>query len=190
MMSNLIFQDIKYKRKCVSKVKKLYNKAFPKDEKVPFTVLKLNAKKDRARFYGIYDGDTFVGLIYNIFYKDIVYIFYFAISEELRNKGYGSKVLEEIKEKYKEYRIILMMEEINQNSNNYKERIKRRDFYYKNAFRNFNYKIKEAGVTYEMLGYSNENKSVSREEYKGLMRNYWGEILYKCVYEKYINKDV
>ena len=74
-----------------------------------------------------------------------------------------------------------MIEEIDENSNNYNERLKRKKFYLNNGFKDLNYKVKEAGVIYEMLGYNNE---VTHEEYRDLMKYYFGEILYNYVYKK------
>ena len=45
--------------------------------------------------------------VYNVYYKDIILIYYFAIDEELRGQGYGSRVLEYIKQKYNKNRIVL-----------------------------------------------------------------------------------
>lgn len=180
-MAELLFLDIKDDKKCKKEVKKLYNIAFPRNEKFPFFALNFLSRNNKAKFYGIYDKDNFIGLLYSIYYKDIVYVFYFAISEGLRGKRYGSKVLESIKEKYSKYRIILMIEEIDENSNNYNERVKRKKFYLNNGFKDLNYKVKEAGVIYEMLGYNNE---VTHEEYRDLMKYYFGETLYNYVYKK------
>ena len=47
--------------------------------------------------------------------------------------------------------------------------------------KDLNYKVKEAGVIYEMLGYNNE---VTHEEYRNLMKYYFGETLYNYVYKK------
>lgn len=180
-MSDLTFIDMKKNNYCKKKIKKLYYEAFPRNERVPFTFLKLSARKNKAIFFGIYDKDCFIGLIYNIYYKDIVYVYYLAIDKNLRGKGYGSKILETIKKEYNQCRIILMSEEINESSNNYEERIKRKRFYNNNGFRDLYYKVKEAGVIYDMLGYG---KEVSHKEYKELMKNYWGTFLYKHIYEK------
>lgn len=179
-MSNLTFLDIKNNKGCSKKVGKLYNVAFPKEERVPIWILKLLARENKAKFYGIYDNKKFVGLIYNVYYKDIIFIFYFAIDKELRGQGYGSKVLEFIKQKYNKYRIILCIEEIDKNSNNYNQRIKRKEFYIKNGFKEANYTIKERNIIYEMLYY---NKKVSLQEYKELIKNYFGKILYRYFYK-------
>lgn len=186
MMIDLIFLDVKKNARCKKEVKKLYHEAFPRNESAPFSVLTFFAKKRKAKFCGIYDKDTFVGLVYNIYYRDIVYIYYLAIEKELRGKGYGSRVLETLKQKYRERRIILMMEEMDENSDNYEERVKRQKFYHNSGFIDLNYKVKEAKVVYEMLEADNVKRQVSRGEYMDLMRNFWGEILYKYVYEKII----
>lgn len=88
-MNNLNFLDIKNNRECNKKVIKLYKEAFPKEERIPIWLLKKLARKNKANFYGIYDNEKFIGLIYNIYYKDIVFIFYLAIDKETRGKGYG-----------------------------------------------------------------------------------------------------
>lgn len=178
-MTNLTFLNIRNKKECRKKLKKLYNEAFPKEERIPIWLLELLTRKKEAKFYSIYDKEKFVGLIYNIYYKDIVFIFYLAIDEELRGQGYGRKVLEFIKKEYSNLRIILSIEQINQNSNNYKQRIKRIEFYIKNGFRDAHYTIKERNVKYEMLYY---NKNVTLYEFKELMKNYFGKILYKYFY--------
>ena len=180
-MNNLDFIDIKNNKKCNKKVIKLYNEAFPKDERIPIWLLKLLARKNKAKFYGIYDNEKFVGLIYNIFYKDIVFVFYLAIDKPTRGHGYGTKVLDSIKEKYKNYRIILCIEAVDESSNNYEQRIKRKNFYLKNGFKDSNYTIVEKNVIYEMLYYK---QNVTLQEFHRLMRNYFGKILHKYFYRR------
>lgn len=181
-MNTLKFIEIKDNSECNKKVKKLYYEAFPKNERAPFSLMKRFAKGNKADFFGVYDNDIFVGLVYNIYYKDIVYVYYLAIEKSLRGKGYGSGVLESIKEKYTMQRVILMAEETDADSTNYKERMKRKEFYYGNGFRELNYKVKEAGVMYDMLSCNGEGQEVNRDEYFDLMRNYWGDFLYRHVY--------
>lgn len=178
-MINLKFINIKNNNEYNKKVKRLYNSAFPKEERIPMLLLKLLARKDKATFYGIFDDEKFIGLIYNIYYKDIVFIYFFAIDKELRSQGYGSKVLEFIKQKYNKHRIILGIEQLDKSSKNYEQRIKRKEFYIKNGFKEANYTTKEKNVVFEMLYYSENNKQVTFEEYKKMMKEFFGRILYK-----------
>lgn len=183
-MSNLTFLNIKRNRECTKKTKKLYNEAFPEDERIPIWILKILSRKNKAKFYSIYDKTKFIGLVYNIYYKNIVFIFYFAINKEYRGQGYGSKIIEIIKQKYSNSRIILSIEQIDENSSNYKQRIKRKEFYLKNGFKESNYTIKEKGIIYEMLYYNENDKSVELQEFQEMMKNYFGKILYKHFYKK------
>ena len=86
-MMNLSFIDVNCNREYNKKVEKLYNSAFPKEERIPIFFLKLLARKNKAKFYGINDDKKFIGLVYNVYYKDIILIYYFAIDEELRGQG-------------------------------------------------------------------------------------------------------
>lgn len=176
-MNNLDFIDIKKNKK----VTKLYNEAFPKDERIPIWLLKILVRKNKAKFYGIYDNEKFVGLVYNIFYKDIVFVFYLAIDKGTREQGYGTKVLDSIKQKYKNSRIILCIEPVDENSDNYEQRVKRKNFYLKNGFEDSNYIIKERNIIYEMLYY---NENVALQEFEEMMKNYFGKMLYEKFYKK------
>lgn len=184
-MKNLNFIDIKNNKECNKKVIKLYNEAFPKEERIPIWILKRLIRKNKAHFYGIYDNEKFIGLIYNIYYKDIVFVFYLAIDKETRGQGYGSKILEFIKQTYTKHRIILCIEQMDKNSNNYEQRKKRKEFYIKNGFKDANYSVKEKGVLYDMLYYNEDDKTVEIQEFKELMKNYFGKILYQRFYKKF-----
>lgn len=164
------------------KMKSLYFSAFPKNERCPYSILISRLKKNRGEFLAIYDNDAFIGIIYNIVFKDIVYIYYFAIEEIFRNKGYGSKVLTDIKEKYKDKRIILMAETLDEQASNYEERVNRNKFYNKNGFIYLGYTVREVDVIYDMLGYC--IKTVHKEDYKDLIKFYFGKFMYNHLYKK------
>ena len=173
-----------YSKECDKrKIKKLYYSAFPKNERCPYSILKSRVRKKRGEFFAIYEVDTFIGLIYNITHKDMVYIYYFAIEESSRNKGYGSKILTDIKEMYKDKRITLMAETLDANANNFQERINRNKFYSKNGFYNLGYTIRELDVVYDMLG-TDKSNIVKKEEFKELIKFYFGNFFYNRVYKK------
>lgn len=166
-----------------SEIKKLYKEAFPKYERAPMWLLKKLAKKNESGFYGIYDEEKFVGLLYNVYYEDIVFIFYLAIDEKLRGQGYGSKIIQLIKHKYSERRIILNIEKVDSSYKNNEQRIRRKKFYEKNGFFSLNYTVKEGPEIYEMLCYSKNNSKVSKEEYFKLLKNFFGSFVY-MIYRK------
>ena len=175
-----IVKDRRYHRNTIN----LYRNAFPIAERIPVFIMKSRAKRGKAGFYSLMENDKFVGLAYQVFYKDIVYIFFFAIEESLRGQGYGSNVLSCIKEQYPDKRIILMAEAPDEKSRNNEERIKRIRFYNSNGFNEIGYNVMEVGVIYTMLCYNSNGKEVSKPEFRELMREFWGDFLFEHMYKK------
>ena len=73
-------------------VKELYLSAFPAVERVPFWLLMKKSKNDGVDFYAIYDEEKWIGLIYAITDGEVVYVYYYAISEKERGHGIGVAV--------------------------------------------------------------------------------------------------
>ena len=185
-MFNLNYIEYSLLEKDKIKVESLYNKAFPVEERCPHSILITKSKKKKGQYLVIYDHNLFVGFIYVITFKDIVYIYYFAIEEDLRGKGYGTKVLTDIKKMFTNQRLILMAETLDSSANNYQERLMRNEFYKKNGFIYLGYTIMEFTVTYDMLGL--ESAPVSKLEYKELICYYFGKSFYNFIYRK--NTDI
>ncbi|MEC6748680.1 GNAT family N-acetyltransferase [Marinilactibacillus sp. XAAS-LB27] len=157
------------------KVKNLYMNEFPKYERYPFWFLKYQSKKKNSDFYVIYDDNEYVGLLYLIYYKDIVYILYLAINHSKQSKGYGSKILNQLSQTYRGKRLLLNIEKIDSTAYNWEQRIKRKKFYKKNDFTNTNFEITNKHVVYEILF---QGKEVYENEYHRLFKSYLGSILY------------
>lgn len=159
-------------------VKKLYLSAFPKNERPPFFMLKAGVKKGAGDFFVARDGELFVGFAYTVIYKDLAYLFYFAIDDALRGKGYGSAVLTELKRIYGEKRFFLAREMLDKDAPNYDERVKRREFYLKNGFTDLPIKIKEVSVTFDVMGI---DCTVKKEEYDAMMTAFCGKLIRRFV---------
>ncbi len=155
-------------------IKKLYKTAFPADERAPFWVLKRNSGKKGVDFWGIYDEEEWVGLAYVISCSDLSYLFYFAISDGQRGKGYGSATLHALKEKYAKQRLFLAIEELDEKAENYAERVSRKQFYLRNGLTEMHCRLREAKVVYEVLGTGGR---IEPGEFKKLARYYLGTVL-------------
>ena len=70
-----------------------------------------------------YDEDTLIGLSYVFIHKDIAYLGYLAVEENLRNQGYGSKILQAIRKELSDCRIVIDIEVVDKNAENYEERV-------------------------------------------------------------------
>lgn len=160
------------------RIKNLYKKAFPIEERAPFFMIKKNAINGKASMLVVKDRDEFIGFLYLVCHLDMAYLFFFAIEPDKRGKGYGSIVLGKLKEKYAGKRLFLAREQLDENSNNYEERVKRHEFYLRNGFEDLPCKIKEAGVIYDVMGIGG---NISALEYDGLISSWAGKWIRRIV---------
>lgn len=152
------------------KISRLYKTAFPADERAPMWLLAWKSKKDYVDFWGIYWDGKWAGLAYVISEGTASYLFYLALSENLRGKGLGSKALQSIKKHYGLQRLFLALEQLDKSAENYEERIRRRSFYLKNGLKPLPLTIREAAVIYDVMG----TGEIQPEEYESMMRKYLG----------------
>ena len=155
-------------------VNDLYRKAFPGAHRIPVWLLNYKLKKGKKGFNILYEEDTWIGLIYSTEYKDIVFLQFLAISESFRSEGYGSKVLDSMRDIHFGKRLILNIEELDEQAKNCQQRIKRKAFYEKNGFRSSGYIVKEPEARYEMLVLGG---SISKAEIEAIYKNLFGNVL-------------
>ena len=115
-----------------NRIEELYEESFPAEEKKAFALL-LRQQEDVGLLV-IEEKDCFCGFFSLILYKDIVAIDYFAISGNMRGKGYGSAALTFLREYYPEMRILLEIETPYEGAENIKQRLSRQGFYERNGF--------------------------------------------------------
>lgn len=176
------FRNYKNDRQIAKEIQRLYCEAFPKKERLPFFFLKHKANRQVADLIGVYDDSQFVGMLYCVYHRDIVFVFYLAVVGEGRGKGYGSRILAKLRRRHEGKSIVLSIEDVDEESENYMQRKKRKKFYLCNGFREAGYKTRENGVVYEFLCCG---RQVDAEEYWALLRNYLGSFLYR-IYGKRI----
>lgn len=168
-----------------SAVKKLYLSAFPADERAPFFLLLMRAKAGKADILTAHDGKIFIGFAYVVRWKNLVYLFYLAVDENKRGMGYGRKIIEAVKSRYKGSRIFIAREQLDKSAENYAQRVNRRNFYIKCGFRDLPYCIKEASVIYDVMSVGG---IVRPAEYNALITSWSGKILKSFVDMKMIKK--
>ena len=160
----------------------VHNEAFPKEERVSFAFFTFQEKRGKGCFYEARDEGQFVGLVYTIVKKKFVYIFYLAVSSHSRGHGYGSLILDAIKEQYPKSIFVLLIEDTdNKKAHNYKQRLKRLAFYQKNGFHQTHTKIIEQGVKYEIMA----TASIKKEEYYAIVKPFFSNLFYY-----FIHKDI
>lgn len=122
-------------------IEPLFISAFPSDERPPADYFFSSFDKTNNHLYGFYDSGLFVGFSSVIIYKDICYIFFLAVKESQRNKGYGSQILKQIKDMYKDYVLLLCYEDVDPSYKDYENRKRREQFYMKNGFKRIRLKL-------------------------------------------------
>jgi GNAT superfamily N-acetyltransferase len=157
-----------------TRVKSLYENAFPKSERAPFWFLRYKAKQSNVSFNSLYDDETWIGLLYSMEYRDILLVLYLAIDASCRSGGYGSKVLTALRADHPDKRIVLGIEKIDDQADNYAQRVKRKSFYEKNGYTFSGIIVEELGQPFEILV---SGGSITPEETWAVWRSLLGKIL-------------
>ena len=162
-------------------IEPLYISAFPEEERPPEWLFFENALKEDNELLGFYDGDKFIGFTNLLFYKDLCYMFFLAVSPEARNKGYGSQIIQEAFKLYPNNTFVLCYEEIDDKYPDIELRKRRKNFYYRNGFKDNEMKTCEYGVNYETC-YIGSHK-VNFEDYLGLYKSVFGDKIESIIKE-------
>ena len=169
----LQIREITKKSKDFNLVKDLYYSAFPVSEQAPMWLLLKQAKKDFVNFVAYYDKDEFVGFTYTTTHGNLTYLLYIAINADIRSKGYGSQILNCIKDFYPDNRIILNIETEDEKADNNEERKKRKNFYTKNGYSPAGFLVNMNDGIFEMLI---NNGVCTSDEFLVLFKKYIGFI--------------
>lgn len=160
----------------IEKIKELYHEAFPKSERMPMRFLLRKAKKDFVDFLAIYDDEVFIGFTYIITEGSLIYVLYLAIDESVRSKGYGSRVLAQIKEMYSNNRIILIIEVTDETAANYEQRVTRKNFYIRNGYQSSGLIYQDRWGLYEVML---NGDTVESEAFYHLLKKFQGSLLFR-----------
>ena len=133
------------------KIKALYLEAFPKEERIPWWLMQAATVRDGTEVTAYYDGDVFCGFTYSAAYEKTLFVLFLAVEKEVRGSGYGSSILEYLKKSDPERTILLNVELLDPNADNYAQRLQRMAFYKKNGFYDTGYNIDEVGGTFRVL---------------------------------------
>ena len=150
---NILSMNLKYvlvdkDNKDIAKTKHLFEHAFPVEERPPFNIF-ITFKKQEL--YNVYLNDEFVGLVDLVIKDDIIYLFFLAVKKKYRYQGIGSQILHDLQDKYINYNIFLLAEEVNDKYIDNINRIKRLKFYERNGFKVSSTIISEYNIRYQVL---------------------------------------
>jgi GNAT superfamily N-acetyltransferase len=102
-------------------------------------------------FLSFSDEGVFVGFAYLVSYKKTTFVLYLAVDGSLRGKGYGSRVLSQIKAEKTGQRTVLNIEPLDEKAPNAEQRRKRLAFYERNGFSESGYVSRDPSSIYDVL---------------------------------------
>ena len=152
----------------------LYETAFPKEEQIPWDDLVRLIGEMNLDFTAYYEGEDFVGFTIVYPRPSFNWYWYFAVKEELRGKGLGQQILNQLIDKYKGQSWVLDMESPRQECANKEQRLRRQAFYLRNGFRETNvYRSwDDLEMTIMMMGPGTFTLQ-NWDEIVGELRKYW-----------------
>lgn len=127
------FVEITLNDRYYDKTISLYERSFPVNERRDLTPI-IKDESDDDEVLALIDNDDYIGFVVLLNHDDISHIIYFAIEEKYRDHGYGSTILNMLKQRYPDKKIIADVEEPEEGSFNYRQRLKRVEFYKRNGF--------------------------------------------------------
>ena len=148
--------------------KDLFESAFPPEERPPFFVLRLRARRC-TDWWVIQSGGQNAGFFYVIRDERLAYLFFFAVDEQFRGQGIGSEALRQLLSLYQRQTFFLAVEPPDETADNYAMRIRRIGFYRRNGLHPLDQWVREGDVVYSLLGVGNRIES---EDYHRLI-NAW-----------------
>lgn len=113
---------------------KINEEAFPISERMSFDEIFDFASKTNTDVLGIYNEETAVGFAVILKNSECGYVYFFAIDYRMRSKGFGSAALQKMMSEYSGLQLVLDFEVIDENAENNKQRIRRKNFYLRCGF--------------------------------------------------------
>ena len=157
------------KQKDYHSVVELMLAAFPPKERIPVWILNLLSRKRNVNFNAWYDNKELCGITYTIESEKMMFLLYFAVNSKLRSKGYGSRIIHELKQTARDREIILNVEKPDQSAENNAQRVQRIAFYKRNGFYQSEFDLCIEGTDYLVFS---TNVVPDKTEFCSILKKY------------------
>lgn len=104
----LIAEPISFRNRGVSR--KIYNDAFPKEDRMPFWLMPTMAKGRATEMHVYRDGDAYCGMDHVASFDGTTFVMFLAVDGRMRSRGYGGMILDRIKSDHPDDLIIVSFE--------------------------------------------------------------------------------
>lgn len=141
-------------------VKSLYERSFPKIERIPFSYILNCLKTGKAELFaysdsslngGNSDNGEFVGFAFVLLPGNYAYLLFCATETRLRSRGYGSAILKKLRRRYKGRAMVADIEPLSDTAPNSEQRRRRYMFYRSNGFRDTGLEMRDESGDYRIL---------------------------------------
>ena len=112
----------------------LYRRAFPSEERIPLWHMRLMSLRRDVRLRAWLDDGALVGLTYTVSRPTMLWLFYFAVNDAVRSRGYGSRILSHLRQEAEGRTIVLEIEPLDDGAPNIEQRRRRRALYERTGF--------------------------------------------------------
>lgn len=147
---------------------RLYQSAFPANEKKPFSMIRSMDKKGKSDVWYCEAEGRFAGLVITINGPEQILLDYLAVVKKRRGQGIGSQILQAMREIYAGKGVFLEIEIVEETAENFEERKRRKHFYLSNGMTPMNVFVELFGVDMELLGF---DCMLTFEEYHAFYRD-------------------
>lgn len=166
-------------------VKALYLQAFPKEERIPWWLLRLNSRRKGIDLTAYLHEGALCGFTSSVSTDGLQLLLFFAVEQDCRGQGYGSAILRRIKS---ENRVVaLNIEPLDPEADNYGQRTCRFAFYQKNGFLDTRYHVWEVGGMFRVLSTEQELDVLTyKKAFRKLTFGLWNVKLEKVQKKEYL----
>jgi GNAT superfamily N-acetyltransferase len=110
----------------------LYESSFSDVEKIPLGNIRRTIGRGGS-LKAYYDDDSLIGMTFGFIDDGKMFFVYFATVPEVRGKGYGSEILDMVRQEYGGIRIFLVVEPCDEQAPDHQLRVRRQEFYRRNG---------------------------------------------------------
>ena len=150
------------------RIYRLYQSAFPKNEKKPFSMIRSMQKKGKTDVWYCEKNGKFAGLVVTINGPEQILLDYLAVGKKYRGQGVGSELLQQMRRQYAGKGVFLEIETVTEAADNFEERKRRKKFYLSNGMTEMKVYVELFGVEMELLGF---DCMLTFEEYHAFYRD-------------------
>ena len=115
------------------------------------------------------DGDAYVGVDYAVSIDGITFVLFLAVDKRVRSRGYGSRILDQIKADHPDDIIIVSFEPSVEGADGCGPGSRRKAFYLRNGFRETGYAGVMGGKSQEIMVY---NGAFDPDSFREFFRKY------------------